>query len=123
MRDYRVLLVFAALAVPALVMVSLLVPDSTVRTVLSIVSVAPLLYLTLRLAHAVRGGVGYERRTFLQYRVVTEEFLTQVRALNQLAVEAQRKEAPPEIEGEIERVVERMHRIVDRLAGLAGRAG
>ncbi len=116
----RVMLWISIGGLPVLLLVSMLVEDPSLRAILAVVSVTPLLYTTIQLAAASRRGLAPERRKYLLYRTITDEFLTHVRYLNQLAVAAQRADAPPDIDAEIGRVLQRMHDLVDGLGQAAG---
>lgn len=112
----------AFVAVIALVLVSTLVVDPTVRAALSIVAIAPLLILTGRVAKGIQQREAYQKRRFSKLRGVTDEFLMAVRNLNRITLVV-REESPPENAQEmLDEVVERLHALVDRIVQAAGQA-
>jgi hypothetical protein len=68
----------AFVAVIALVLVSTLVVDPTTRAALSVVAIAPLLFLTARVAKNIEQREAYQKRKFSKLRGVTDEFLMAV---------------------------------------------
>ncbi len=112
----------AAGGVLALVLVSVLVQDATSRTLLALLSIAPLLYVTGEVAKGYVRQADWQRRRFSKLRGVTDEFIIAVRNLNRLTVLAQ-DESPPENAREmIEEVVQRMRTLVDRIVAAAGQS-
>jgi hypothetical protein len=110
----------AALGIVALVLVSLFVTDPTTRTLLSLASVVPLLYVTARLSQSFEKQLASERRRFSKLRHVTDDFILSVRNLNRLAVLAQEPNAPEDTQGMMEQVIGRMRTTVDRIVEVAG---
>jgi hypothetical protein len=112
----------AFVAVIALVLVSTLVVDPTVRAALSIVAITPLLILTGRVAKGIQQREAYQKRRFSKLRGVTDEFLLAVRNLNRITLVV-RDENPPENAQEmLGEVVRRLHELVDRIVEAAGQA-
>ncbi len=112
----------AFVAVIALVLVSTLVVDPTVRAALSIVAIAPLLILTGRVARGIQQREAYQKRRFSKLRGVTDEFLLAVRKVNRITLVV-RDENPPENAQEmLGEVVGRLHGLVDRIVEAAGQA-
>jgi hypothetical protein len=110
----------AFVAVIALVLVSTLVIDPTVRAALSIVAITPLLILTGRVARGIQQREAYQKRRFSKLRGVTDEFLLAVRNLNRITLVV-RDENPPENAQEmLGEVVGRLHELVDRIVEAAG---
>ena len=110
----------AALGIVALVLVNLFVSDATTRTLLSLASVVPLLYVTARLSQTFERQLASERRRFSKLRHVTDDFILSVRNLNRLAVLAQEPDAPEDTQGMMEQVIGRMRQTVDRIVEAAG---
>lgn len=112
----------AFVAIIALVLVSTLVVDPTVRAALSIVAITPLLILTGRVAKGIQQREAYQKRRFSKLRGVTDEFLMAVRNLNRITLVV-REENPPENAQEmLNEVVGRLLALVDRIVEAAGQA-
>lgn len=104
----------------ALVFVSVLVDEPALRALLSVLTIIPLLYVTIRVTLGSERQVARERRKYMKLRTVTDEFIMAVRNLNRLKVIAQQDDAPDDVDAMIDQVVERMHSIVERIRDAAG---
>jgi len=120
MKVHSAWVAMAALGIVALVLVSLFVTDPTTRTLLSLASVVPLLYVTAKLSQKFEAELASERRRFSKLRHVTDDFILSVRNLNRLAVLAQEPNAPEDTQGMMEQVIGRMRTTVDRIVEAAG---
>lgn len=120
MRFHRAWAWAAVAGVIALVAVSLFVGDPGVRTLLSLASITPLLYVTGKLSKTYQRRMAQERRRFSKLRHVTDDFIMSVRNLNRLKVLAQEGDAHEDTQGMIEEVVQRMRQTVDRIVEAAG---
>ena len=109
-------------AVIALVLVSTLVVDPTIRAALSIVAIAPLLILTARVAKGMQRRAAYQQRRFSKLRGVTDEFLLAVRNLNRITLVVRDENPPENAEEMLGEVVRRLHELVDRIVEAAGQA-
>ena len=89
------------------------------RALLSILSIVPLIHVTLRVALGSERQVAQERRKYMKLRTVTDEFLMNVRRLNRLSVIGS-EGAQDDTGGMIEDVLHRMHKLVDRMRDAAG---
>lgn len=105
-----------------LVAVTIGVQDPVLRTLFSVLAVAPMIYVAIRVALGLEHRLAKERRKFLKLRSVTDEFLMNVRNLNRLKVaKAQfEAEAPIELDAQIDEVVGRMHKLVETMRDAAG---
>ena len=112
----------AFVAVIALVLVSTLVIDPTVRAALSIVAITPLLVLTGRVAKGIQQREAYQKRRFSKLRGVTDEFLMAVRNLNRITLVVRDENPPENAEEMLGEVVRRLHELVDRIVEAAGQA-
>jgi hypothetical protein len=112
----------AFVAVIALVLVSTLVVDPTVRAALSIVAITPLLILTGRVAKGIQQREAYQKRRFSKLRGVTDEFLLAVRNLNRITLVVRDENPPENAEEMLGEVVRRLHELVDRIVEAAGQA-
>ncbi len=112
----------AFVAVIALVLVSTLVIDPTVRAALSIVAITPLLILTGRVAKGIQQREAYQKRRFSKLRGVTDEFLLAVRNLNRITLVVRDENPPENAEEMLGEVVRRLHELVDRIVEAAGQA-
>ncbi len=121
MRFDRAVLWLAIGGIPALVLVSVAIGDPHLRAVLAVLSITPLLYVTIRLAQGAKRWIASERRKHFQYRTMTDEFLTHVRYLNKLALTAKRPDAPSGLDSQIEQVLKQMHDLVEWLGKAAGK--
>lgn len=110
----------AAGGVLALVLVSVLVSDPTSRTLLALLSIAPLIFVTGEVAKGYVRQADWQRRRFTKLRSVTDEFIIAVRNLNRLTVLAQDDDPPENAKEMIEEVVQRMRTLVDRIVSAAG---
>ncbi len=110
----------AAGGVLALVLVSVLVSDPTSRTLLALLSIAPLIFVTGEVAKGYVRQADYQRRRFTKLRNATDEFIIAVRNLNRLTVLAQDENPPENAKEMIEQVVQRMRTLVDRIVAAAG---
>jgi len=109
-------------AIIALVLVSTLVVDPTVRAALSIVAITPLLILTGRVARGIQQREAYQKRRFSKLRGVTDEFLLAVRNLNRITLVVRDENPPENAEEMLGEVVRRLHELVDRIVEAAGQA-
>lgn len=122
MNVHRGWLWAAFLAVIALVLVSTLIVDPTVRAALSVVAIAPLLVLAGKAAREAEKRKAWQKRRFTKLRTVTDEFLMGVRNLNRITLVV-RDENPPENAQEMyDEVVDRLRKMVDRIVEAAGQA-
>jgi len=112
----------AFVAIIALVLVSTLVVDPTVRAALSIVAITPLLILTGRVARGIQQREAYQKRRFSKLRGVTDEFLLAVRNLNRITLVVRDENPPENAEEMLGEVVRRLHELVDRIVEAAGQA-
>ena len=120
MKPHRSWLVMAMGGLIALIAVSMFINDPGLRVLLAILSILPLLHVSLRVALGSEKDAAHERRKFMKLRTVTDEFIMQVRSLNRLSIIA-KGENPPEDTGPmIEEVVGKMHKLVDRMRDAAG---
>ncbi len=103
-----------------MVFVSLAIDERVLRTLLSILAVLPLLYVSIRVALRSERDVASERRRFMKLRNVTDEFIMNVRNLNRLALASRIDDAAPDADAMIEEVVERMHKLVEHMRDVAG---
>ena len=120
MGFHKAVLGVALGGVIALVFVSLAIDERVLRTLLSILAVLPLLYVSIRVALRSERNVASERRRFMKLRNVTDEFIMNVRNLNRLALASRIDEAAPDADAMIEEVVERMHKLVEDMRDVAG---
>jgi hypothetical protein len=112
----------AFVAVIALVLVSTLVVDPTARAALSVVAIAPLLFLTARVAKTIEQREAYQKRKFSKLRGVTDEFLMAVRNLNRITLVVRDENPPDNAQEMLDEVVGRLHELVDRIVDSAGQA-
>ncbi len=122
MKLHKVWLWAAAGGVLALVLVSLLVQDATSRTLLALLSIGPLLYVTGEVAKGYVRQAAWQRRRYSKLRTVTDEFIIAVRNLNRLTVLAQDENPPENAREMIDQVVQRMRTLVDRIVAAAGQS-
>ena len=120
MGFHKAVLGVALGGVIALVFVSLAIDERVLRTLLSVLAVLPLLYVSIRVALRSERNVASERRRFMKLRNVTDEFIMNVRNLNRLALASRIDEAAPDADAMIEEVVERMHKLVEHMRDDAG---
>ena len=120
MGFHKAVLGVALGGVIALVFVSLAIDERVLRTLLSILAVLPLLYVSIRVALRSERNVASERRRFMKLRNVTDEFIMNVRNLNRLALASRIDEAAPDADAMIEEVVQRMHKLVEHMRDVAG---
>ncbi len=120
MGFHKAVLGVALGGVIALVFVSLAIDERVLRTLLSILAVLPLLYVSIRVALRSERDVASERRRFMKLRNVTDEFIMNVRNLNRLALASRIDDAAPDADAMIEEVVERMHKLVEDMRDVAG---
>ncbi len=120
MGFHKAVLGVALGGVIALVFVSLAIDERVLRTLLSILAVLPLLYVSIRVALRSERDVASERRRFMKLRNVTDEFIMNVRNLNRLALASRIDDAAPDADAMIEEVVERMHKLVEHMRDVAG---
>ncbi len=120
MRFHKAWLWVAAAGVVALVSVTVLVEDAGLRALLSVLAIVPLLYVSVRVALGSERQVAHERRRFMKLRNVTDEFIMHVRNLNRITVIAKGESPPEDAEGMIDDIIERMHKLVDRMRDAAG---
>ncbi|UCC83876.1 MAG: hypothetical protein JSW46_02775 [Gemmatimonadota bacterium] len=120
MQFHKAWLWVAAGGVVALVFVSVAVPEPAFRALLSVLAVVPLLYVTVRVALGSERQVAHERRRYTKLRNVTDEFIMHVRNLNRITVIAKGESPPEDAKGMIDDIVERMHKLVDRMRDAAG---
>ncbi len=120
MGFHKAVLGVALGGVIALVFVSLAIDERVLRTLLSILAVLPLLYVSIRVALRSERDVASERRRFMKLRNVTDEFIMNVRNLNRLALASRIDEAAPDADAMIEEVVQRMHKLVEHMRDVAG---
>ena len=120
MRFNRAWLWVAAGGVIALVTVSAVVQEPAIRVLLCLVSVTPLLYVTLRVTLGFERRMAQQQRKFLKLRATTDEFIMMVRNLNRLTLASKIPDPPENVESMIEEVVGRMHGLVDRMRAAAG---
>ena len=119
MADKRVMMAAVA-GLVALVAVSVLTAPPLIRAVLSVASVSPLIFLTVRDAVRVDHWILSERRKDMALRGMTNEFLIMVRSLNRLKVIAMGDEEIEEAEDMLDEIEKQMHDLVERLKGAAG---
>ena len=119
MGDKRVMMAAVA-GLVALVAVSVLTAPPLIRAVLSVASVSPLIFLTVRDAVRVDHWILSERRKNMALRGMTNEFLIMVRSLNRLKVIAMGDEEIEEAEDMLDEIEKQMHDLVERLKGAAG---
>jgi hypothetical protein len=112
----------AFVAVIALVLVSTLVVDPTTRAALSVVAIAPLLFLTARVAKNIEQREAYQKRKFSKLRGVTDEFLMAVRNLNRITLVVRDENPPDNAQEMLNEIVGRLHELVDRIVESAGQA-
>jgi hypothetical protein len=112
----------AFVAVIALVLVSTLVVDPTARAALSVVAIAPLLFLTARVAKTIEQREAYQKRKFSKLRGETDEFLMAVRNLNRITLVVRDENPPDNAQEMLDEVVGRLHELVDRIVDSAGQA-
>jgi hypothetical protein len=110
----------AFVAVIALVLVSTLVVDPTTRAALSVVAIAPLLFLTARVAKNIEQREAYQKRKFSKLRGVTDEFLMAVRNLNRITLVVRDENPPDNAQEMLNEIVGRLHELVDRIVESAG---
>lgn len=122
MKLHKAWLWAAAGGVLALVLVSLLVRDATSRTLLALLSIGPLLYVTGEVAKGYVRQADWQRRRYSKLRTVTDEFIIAVRNLNRLTVLAQDENPPENAREMIDEVVQRMRTLVDRIVAAAGQS-
>ena len=120
MGFHKAVLGVALGGVIALVFVSLAIDERVLRTLLSVLAVLPLLYVSIRVALRSERNVASERRRFMKLRNVTDEFIMNVRNLNRLALASRIDEAAPDADAMIEEVVQRMHKLVEHMRDVAG---
>lgn len=120
MGFHKAVLGVALGGVIALMFVSLAIDERVLRTLLSILAVLPLLYVSIRIALRSERDVASERRRFTKLRNVTDEFIMNVRNLNRLALASRIDEAAPDADAMTEEVVERMHKLVEDMRDVAG---
>ncbi|KPK79434.1 MAG: hypothetical protein AMS25_12620 [Gemmatimonas sp. SM23_52] len=120
MRFHKAWLWVAAGGVIALVLISVAVPEPSLRALLSVLAIVPLLYVSIRVALGSERRVAQERRRYMRLRHMTDEFIMNVRNLNRLTVIAKGRDAPQDADAMINEVVERMHQLVERMRGAAG---
>jgi hypothetical protein len=119
MNFHKAWLWVALAGVIALAFVSVFIRDPGTRALLSLLSIVPLIHVTLRVALGSERQVAQERRKYMKLRTVTDEFLMNVRRLNRLSVIGS-EGAQDDTGGMIEDVVHRMHKLVDRMKDAAG---
>ncbi len=120
MRFHRAWLWVAIAGVIALVTVSAVVQDPAMRVVFSLISIAPLLYVTVRVTLGFERSMAQQRRKFLKLRAATDEFIMNVRNLNRLTLAGRIPDPPENVDSMIEEIVARMHGLVDRIRLAAG---
>jgi hypothetical protein len=120
MRFHKAWLWVAAGGVIALVLISVAVPEPSLRALLSILAVVPLLYVSIRVTLGSERRVAQERRRYMKLRNMTDEFIMNVRNLNRLTVIAKSPDPPHDAGAMIDEVVERMHQLVERMRAAAG---
>ena len=120
MRFHKAWLWVAGGGVIALVLISVAVPEPSLRALLSILAIVPLLYVSIRVTLGSERRVAQERRRYMKLRHMTDEFIMNVRNLNRLTVIAKGPDAPHDADTMIDEVVERMHQLVERMRSAAG---
>ncbi|NIN72996.1 MAG: hypothetical protein GTO46_13925 [Gemmatimonadetes bacterium] len=120
MQFHKAWLWVAAGGVVALVFVSVAVPEPAFRALLSVLAIVPLLYVSVRVALGSERQVAHERRRYMKLRNVTDEFIMHVRNLNRITVIAKGESPPEDAEGMIDDIIDRMHKLVDRMRDAAG---
>ena len=104
----------------ALLVVTVLIDRPALRAILSILAVAPIIYVTVRNAVRRERSFEKEQRVNMALRAVTTEFVLSVRNLNRLKIIAQEDEELTEAEELIDEIVAQMHTLVDRIRNSAG---
>ena len=104
----------------ALLVVTTLIDPVALRATLSILAVAPIMYVTVRSAVRRARRFAKEQRINMALRAVTTEFILSVRNLNRLKIIAQEDEELIEAEEMIDEIVAQMHNLVDRIRSSAG---
>ncbi len=104
----------------ALLVVTTLIDPVALRATLSILAVAPIIYMTVRNAVRRERRFAKEQRINMALRAVTTEFILSVRNLNRLKIIAQEDEELIEAEEMIDEIVAQMHSLVDRIRSSAG---
>jgi hypothetical protein len=120
MQFHKAWLWVAAGGVFALVFVSVAVPEPAFRALLSVLTIVPLLYVTVRVALGSERQLAHERRRYMKLRNVTDEFIMHVRNLNRITIIAKSDDPPEDAKGMIDDIIERMHGLVERMRDAAG---
>jgi hypothetical protein len=110
----------AAGGVVALVSVTVLIEETGLRTLLSILAILPLIYVSVRVALGSERQVAHERRKYMKLRNVTDEFIMHVRNLNRITVISKGEDPPEDADAMIGDIIARMHNLVDRMRDAAG---
>lgn len=110
----------ALIGVIALVAVSLAVEQPIARALLSLLAISPLLYVAVRVSRIFERQAAQQERRYVSLREVTDEFIMHVRNLNRITVAGRIENAPDNVASMIDEIVERMHKLVERMRNVAG---
>ena len=110
----------AVVGVVALVGFSFLVEEPLTRAALSLLAISPLLYVAIRVSRVFERHAAQQKRRYLRLREITDEFIMHVRNLNRITVAGRIENAPENVTTMIDEIVERMHKLVERMREAAG---
>ena len=120
--DFQKSVSWAAIAgVIALVAISLTVGDPSLRAILSLAAISPLLDIALKVSRIFERHAAQQKRRYVRLREITDEFIMHVRNLNRITVAGKIENAPENVGTMIDEIVERMHKLVERMREAAGK--
>ncbi len=104
----------------ALIVISVGVAGPWLRAFLSILAIAPLIYITARTALQYERSLSQARRRYTKLRKATDDFIIAVRNLNRITVLSQDEDVPEDARVIQSEVVQHMHKLVDEIVEAAG---